>query len=116
MQGDVLERAGDLAGAQRMWAQGLAIGPDLSPVRLHRGISEARRGDYEAALADLSIANAKSPHWADPLKAWGDALAAQGRWAPALAKYDLALKYAPAWVELRRARALAAAKLSPKRA
>jgi hypothetical protein len=50
------------------------------------------------------------PGWADPLKAWGDLLAANGRWRSALAKYDAALKRAPGWAELRRSRALAAAR------
>lgn len=51
----------------------------------------------------------QGPHFADPLKAWGDLLAREGRWKNALAKYDEALKYAPAWAELRQARDTAAA-------
>ena len=58
----------------------------------------------KAAEADLSTASAKAPHYADPLKAWGDVLAKQGRWKDALAKYDEALKYAPAWAALHQAR------------
>lgn len=109
LHGDVLEHAGDLAGAERVWAQGIAIGPDLSPVYLHRGISELNRGDLAAASADLAAASARSPHWADPLKGSGDVLARQGRWKEALAKYDEALRYAPAWTQLHQARAAAAA-------
>jgi tetratricopeptide (TPR) repeat protein len=109
MHGDVLEHAGDLAGAERVWAQGIAVGPDLSPVYLHRGISELNRGDLARAGDDLAAASARSPHWADPLKAWGDLLAREGRWKKAVAKYDAALKYAPAWAALRQARAAAAA-------
>ena len=108
MHGDVLEHAGDLAGAERVWAQGIAVGPDLSPVYLHRGISELNRGDLARAGADLAAANARSPHWADPLKAWGDLLAREGRWSAAVAKYDAALKYAPAWAALRQARSVVA--------
>jgi len=108
MHGEVLEHAGDLAGAQRVWAEGIRVGPDLSPVYLQRGVSEANRGDLAAATADLAAANARSPHWADSLKAWGDLLAREGRWKDALAKYDGALKYAPAWAALRQARAAAA--------
>jgi tetratricopeptide (TPR) repeat protein len=104
VHGDVLEHAGDLAGAERIWAEGLRIGPDLSPVYLHRGISETKRGALKAALADLAAANARSPHWADPLKAWGDALMRAGNRNAALAKYDEALQYAPAWAALHRAR------------
>jgi tetratricopeptide (TPR) repeat protein len=108
MHGDVLEHAGDLAGAERVWAQGIAVAPDLPPVYLHRGMSELNRGDLARAGADLAAASARSPHWADPLKAWGDLLAREGRWKAALAKYDAALKYAPAWAALHQARAAAA--------
>ena len=106
--GDVLVHAGDLAGAQRVWAEGLRIGPDLSPVYLERGSFELARGDLKHAEADLAAASARSPHWADPLKAWGDVLMREGRPRDALAKYDEALKYAPAWPELHQARAAAA--------
>ena len=103
--GDVLVHAGDTAGAERVWAEGLKVGPDLPPIPLHRGLWELGRGDLKAAEADVSAASSKAPHWADPLKAWGDVLAREGRWGEALAKYDEALKYAPAWAELKQARA-----------
>jgi tetratricopeptide (TPR) repeat protein len=106
--GDVLVHAGDAAGAGRVWAEGLKAAPDLPMVYLHRGLFELDRGDLAAARADLSTANAKAPHFADPLKAWGDLLAREGRWKDALAKYDEALKYAPAWAELHQARDAAA--------
>jgi tetratricopeptide (TPR) repeat protein len=106
--GDVLVHAGDVAGAQRIWAEGLKTGPDLPPIPLHRGLWELGQGDLKAAEADVSAAAAKAPHWADPLKAWGDVLARGGRWRSALAKYDEAAKYAPAWAELKSARAEAA--------
>ena len=69
----------------------------------------ASHGDFAGAIAKLTAANQHGPHWADPLKAWGDVLARQGRWKEALAKYDAALKYAPAWAELHQARGVAAA-------
>ncbi len=56
----------------------------------------------------IGVAARKAPHYADPLKAWGDLLAREGQWKAALAKYDEALKYAPAWVELHQARDAAA--------
>ncbi len=68
----------------------------------------ARRGDLAGATAKLTAAHSRGPNWADPLKAWGDVLARQGRWREALAKYDEALKDAPAWAALRQARDAAA--------
>jgi len=56
----------------------------------------------------LKDANQKGPHWADPLKAWGDVLVKQGKTNDALVKYDEALKYAPNWNQLKEARAAAA--------
>jgi tetratricopeptide (TPR) repeat protein len=106
--GDALAHAGDVAGAERVWAEGLRIAPDLPQVYLHRGVFELNHGDLKAAATDLSTASAKAPHYADPLKACGDLLAREGQWKAALTKYDEALKYAPAWVELHQARDAAA--------
>jgi tetratricopeptide (TPR) repeat protein len=102
--GDVLAHAGDVSGAQRVWVEAMRVAPDLAPIPLHRGLFELGRGDLAAAEADTSAAVAKAPNWADPWKAWGDVLAREGRWKEALAKYDEALKYAPAWAELHQAR------------
>jgi tetratricopeptide (TPR) repeat protein len=63
-----------------------------------------RHGDLDGAAAKFKDANHKSPHWADPLKAWGDVLVKQGNTKDALAKYDEALKYAPNWMQLKEAR------------
>jgi tetratricopeptide (TPR) repeat protein len=109
LDGDALELAGDLACAKRIWADGIRIGPDLSPIYLHRGISEMNRGDFAHAGADLATATNKSPHWADTWKAWGDLLMREHRSRQAVAKYDEALKYAPAWAALHAARRVAAA-------
>jgi hypothetical protein len=68
----------------------------------------ARHGDLPGATAKFKDANQKGPHWADPLKAWGDVLLKQGNAKDALAKYDEALKYAPNWKQLKEARETAA--------
>ena len=57
-----------------------------------------------AVAAQFAAANQAGPHWADPLKAWGDVLMRQGKVQAAGAKYDEALKYAPLWKELQQAR------------
>ncbi len=108
MHGDVLAHAGDVAGAQRVWAEGVRQFPDLPTIPLHRGLYELSVGDLKAAEADEAAASAKGPHWADPWKAWGDVLAREGRWKEALARYDEARKYAPAWAALLQARDAAA--------
>lgn len=110
LHGTVLAHAGDHAGAMRVWAEGLAIGPDLALIYLKRGLFELSQGQLRAAQSDFATAHAKSPHYADPLKAWGDVLARAGRWQEARIKYDEALIYAPAWEALRRAREVAARK------
>ncbi len=106
--GYVLARAGDVAAAERVWSEGMRAFPDLPAILLYRGQFEIGRGDLKAGEADVASASGKAPHWADPLKAWGDVLAREEHWREALAKYDEALKYAPAWVELRQARNAAA--------
>lgn len=111
-RGDVLAHSGDVDGALRVWNEGLRIAPDLMPIYLHRGLFELSRGNLRAAQADLATAHAKSPHYADPLKAWGDVLVKAGRWKAALGKYNEALQYAPAWTELHQARDNAAKRAS----
>ena len=64
--------------------------------------------DLDGAAAKFEDANQKGPHWADPLKAWGDVLAKQGKTKEELAKYDEALKYAPNWKQLKDVREAAA--------
>ena len=64
----------------------------------------AKHGDLKSAVAKFKDDNQKGPHWADPLKAWGDVLAKQGNFKNAFVKYDEALKYAPNWKELKEAR------------
>ena len=103
-RGDMLAHVGDVAGAQQVWADGVKMAPHLPFVFLDRGRYELDHGEFKAAEADFTAASAGVPHFADPLKAWGDVLAREGRWKEALAKYDEALKYAPAWAALHQAR------------
>ncbi len=110
-RGDVLAHGGDVAGAERAWAAGIRILPDLPMIYLHRGLFELGRNELGPAEADFSAAAGKAPHFADPLKAWGDLLAREGRWRAAVTKYDQALIYAPAWAELHQARDAAERKL-----
>jgi hypothetical protein len=56
----------------------------------------------------LTGCDQRGQHWADPLKAWGDVLAKQGKTKDALAKYDEAFKFAPNWKQRKEAREAAA--------
>jgi hypothetical protein len=53
-----------------------------------------RRDDSSRALA---------PHWADPLRAWGDVLMKLDHTKEAFVKYDEALKYSPNWKQFKEA-------------
>ena len=58
------------------------------------------RGQPDAAIAKLKIANQKGPHFADALELWGEALIAKNRSDFALAKFAEAEKCAPNWGRL----------------
>jgi tetratricopeptide (TPR) repeat protein len=108
---DILDHRGDRPGAQKAYADAVALAPDLPAAYYSWGVALARHGDLGDAAVKLKEANQRGPHWADPLKAWGDVLLKQGRTKEALAKYKAALKYAPNWKQLKEALE-AAAKLT----
>ena len=97
---DILDHRGDWAGAQKAYADAVALSPDLPAAWYSWGLALARHGDLADAEAKFAAASQRGPHWADPLKAWGDALATQHRLAEAEAKYAEAAKYAPKWTQL----------------
>jgi tetratricopeptide (TPR) repeat protein len=101
---DILDGRGDRMGAQKAYAEAVALAPDLPAAYYSWGVTLAKHGDLAGAEAKFKDANHRGPHWADPLKAWGDVLASQGKIKEALAKYDEALKYAPKWKQLHEAR------------
>jgi tetratricopeptide (TPR) repeat protein len=96
--------AGDRAGADRWFAEVVRQAPDLPMAYWQWGQTMLVRGDLAGATKQLALAHEKGPHFADPLKAWGDVLVKQGRPGEALAKYDEALKYAPNWKQLKETR------------
>ena len=102
--GDILDGRGDWTAAQKVYADALALAPDLPAGYYSWGLALFRHGDLVSATEKLADANKRGPHWADPLKAWADVLAKQGNTKEALAKYDEALKYAPNWKQLKEAR------------
>jgi tetratricopeptide (TPR) repeat protein len=106
-RGMLAAAGGDKRQGERWFAQAIEQGPDLPQAFTDRGAARLGWGDVAGALADARRANAISPRNPDALKLWGDALSRQGRWEDARAKYDAALKFAPAWMALRQVRAVA---------
>ena len=96
----IAERAGQRARADVWLARAAAAGPSL-PFADHdwgRALLERRQPD--SAIAHFTIANQRSPHFADPLEGWGEALMAKNQSHLALAKFEDANKYAPNWGRL----------------
>jgi tetratricopeptide (TPR) repeat protein len=100
---DILDGRG-LVGAQKAYADAVALAPDLPAAYYSWGVALAKHGDLVGAAAKFKDANQKGPHWADPLKAWGEVLVKQGKTKEALMTFDEALKYAPNWKQLKEAR------------
>jgi tetratricopeptide (TPR) repeat protein len=107
-RGIVAAARGDRRQAESWFAEAIRQGPDLPQAYTDRGAARLAWGSVAGALTDARRANAVSPRNADALKLWGDVLAGQGRWQEAVAEYDAALPFAPAWAALRQARAIAA--------
>jgi tetratricopeptide (TPR) repeat protein len=103
LQGALMDQQGNLAGAEAVWAQSIAKAPNVPLVYLARGRSRMEHGDLRGAEADFGEANRCAPHFADPLKFWGDLLAKEDKNSDALLKYEEAGHYAGNWAELRQA-------------
>jgi tetratricopeptide (TPR) repeat protein len=103
-RGDILDNRNDWTGAQKAYAEAVALAPDLPAPYYSWGMALARHHDLIGSLAKLQAAHHRGPGWADPLKSMGDVLVQQGNRPAALAKYDEAIRLAPAWNQLRLAR------------
>jgi tetratricopeptide (TPR) repeat protein len=97
---DILDLRGNWPAAERAYVDAVAVAPDLPAAYYSWGVALARHHDSSGAIEKFAAANQRGPHWADPLKAWGDVLASKGKWREAVAQYEEALKYAPAWQAL----------------
>jgi tetratricopeptide (TPR) repeat protein len=107
-RGKIAAGRGDRAEASRWFAEAIRQGPDLPQAYVDRGSARLAWGDVGGTITDARRANEICPRNADALKLWGDGLSRQGHWGDAREKYDVALKYAPAWAALRQARDVAA--------
>jgi len=108
MRGRIAAETKDWPTADHWFAEAVRQAPMVPFAYYYWGLAREARGDLAGAITEFRMANQTGPHWADPLKALGDVLAKQGQWRAALAQYDAARKYAPAWVDLRQARDAAA--------
>lgn len=94
----------DWPAAERWFAEAARQAPSLPFAFSEWGEMRLAKGDIDGAIVQFEAAHNASPHFADALKGWGDALARQGQSRAALAKYNETLKYAPNWKELKEAR------------
>jgi tetratricopeptide (TPR) repeat protein len=89
------------SGAAEWWmARAASAQPSIPFAYLDWGRNRLERGDGDGAIAKFRDANARSPHFADPLKVWGEALMQKNHSDLALAKFGEANKYAPNWGRL----------------
>ena len=88
---------GDLARADRLYAEARRQGPSLPFAFAERGQMLMARGDIAGAIDFYEQAIERGPRWADPQKFWGDALLARGDEAGAIRKYRAAADRAPRW-------------------
>lgn len=100
---DVLALRGDWHGAETWYHKGEALGPSIPTTYYSYGLALVKHGDLAQAAEQFALAHDRGPHWADPLKAWGDLLAAQNKPEEARKKYEAALKLAPEWPALKAA-------------
>lgn len=71
---DILSGRGDWVAARKAYSDAVALAPDLPASYYSWGVALAHHGDLADAEIKLKDAVQRGPHWADPLKAWGDVL------------------------------------------
>ena len=97
-RGEIADLAGRPMEADRWFAEAVRQGPSLPQAHLDWARARLARGDVDGAIAELSLAHSKGPHFPDPLELWGEALMKKkGDFAGAAAKFAEADRYAPHW-------------------
>ncbi len=96
----IRELEGRPSDADYWFARAAAWQPSIPFADAQWGATLLARGKPDKAIAKFKIANAKGPHFADPLEMWGEALIRKNRSDLALAKFAEADKYAPNWGHL----------------
>ena len=105
---DCVRMRGNIASLAAQWgradywfaAKAVHDAPSIPFACADWGQSFLMRGQPDAAIAKFTLANQKSPHFADALEGWGEGLMKQNRSDLALAKFADAEKYAPNWGRL----------------
>lgn len=107
--GLVLEREGDLTGAEAHFRRAAAIRPHDAAPRTNLGRTLVRQGRLAEAIGELRTAVRLGPEFADAYLTLGGALVAQGRLEEALEAYRRAVRLRPesAAIHYNLARALA---------
>jgi tetratricopeptide (TPR) repeat protein len=96
----IAEVEGQHARADWWFDRAVKTNPSIPFAYADWGQSMLDRGDPDAAIAKLKIANQKGPKFADPLEMWGEALMAKKQPDQALSKFEESDKYAPNWGRL----------------
>lgn len=100
MRGRIAEASGDRRVAAGWFARAIADAPSLPFGETDWGRMLARRGDFADAIAHYRAANLRSPHYADAIELWGEALMLKNRSDLAIGKFEDAARYAPRWGRL----------------
>ena len=96
-RGEIAALAGRRAEVDRWFAEAVRQGPSLPHAHLDWARARLARGDVDGAIAELTLAHAKGPHFADPLEQWGEALMRKGDFGGAAGKFTAADREAPRW-------------------
>jgi tetratricopeptide (TPR) repeat protein len=100
MRGRVAEASGDRVEAMKWYERAIRDAPSIPFSYTDLGTMLLRHGDLDGAIAQFKSAKLKSPHYADALELWGEALTQKNRSDLALAKFAEANRYAANWGRL----------------
>ena len=100
MRALIAEEAKQPGRADYWFARAVHDAPSIPMAYSEWGQALLKRGQPDAAIAQLKLANQKGPHFADPLEMWGETLMAKNQSHLALAKFEEADKHAPNWGRL----------------
>ena len=100
MRGNIDAAGRNWAGAAYWFVRAINFAPSIPFAYTDWGAMLLAKGDADGAIVKFKEANAKGPHFADPLEMWGEALFAENRSDLAVAKFEEANKYTPNWGRL----------------